>query len=528
MPPSLPQEPIPAQDALWRKAVRLHDGGDLQAAADIYRHLLASFPPAPRVLNRLADIAARDGQQAAAAKLLRKSLQLRNGQPLAWMQLGIALKRAKQEAAALEAFEQATRLKPELAEAHFRRGNLLSDLKRHEEAVDCFDRAIACEPGLARAHCSRGNVLTFMGRFDEALASFGRAIAADPGFSLAYRNSGLLLADLKRHDEALASYEEAIALNPADAATRMVQAELLLLMGKFTQGWDLYEWRWKTRFRSQAPEFLQTPLWSGEQPLAGRTVVVRSEVGLGDFIMFARYARLIRERGAEVIVHAPVPLAGLFSGLGPGISVVAEGAPLPHFDLQCPIMSLPRAFGTVLDTIPAHVPYLAADEEKRRAWRGLLGQPRLPRIGLVWSGRANRHIDRIPLRNRSVPLETLQPLLELPFEFHCLQKDLSTEDLERLRGRVETHHDALKDFSDTAALVAEMDLVISIDTSVAHLAGALGKPLWVMLPYSCDYRWLPEGPRTPWYPTATLFRQPRGGDWDSVAREIAQRLAERR
>jgi tetratricopeptide (TPR) repeat protein len=522
------QDPDPAQDELWREAVRLHGGGDLQAAADIYRRLLANFPPAPRVLNRLADIAARNGQQAAAAKLLRKSLQLRTGQPLTWMRLGVALKRANQEAAALEAFEQATRLKPDLGEAHFRWGNLLSDLKRHEEAIDCFDRAIACEPGFARAHCSRGNVLTYMGRFDEALASFERAIEADPGSSLAYRNRGLLLADLKRHEEALASYEAAITANPADAATRMVQAELLLLMGKFTQGWALYEWRWKTRFRSQAPEFLQSPLWSGEQPLAGMTVVVRSEVGLGDFIMFARYARLLQERGAQVIVYAPVTLVELCAGLGPGISVIAEGSPLPHFDLQCPIMSLPRGFGTALDTIPAVVPYLTADEGKRRTWREVLGRPGLPRIGLVWSGRANRHIDRSPLRNRSIPLESLQPLLELPFEFHCLQKDLSTQDLESLRGRVEAHHDALKDFSDTAALLAEMDLVISIDTSVAHLAGALGKPLWMMLPFSSDYRWMPEGPRTPWYPTATLFRQPRSGDWVSVVRAVAQRLVERR
>ena len=342
-----------------------------------------------------------------------------------------------------------------------------------------------------------------------------RAIAADPGFTLAYRNRGLLLADLKRHDEALASYEEAIKLDPTDAATRMVQAELLLLVGKFSEGWHLYEWRWKTRFRSQAPESLEIPLWSGEQPLAGKTVVVRSEIGLGDFIMFVRYAKLIQELGAQVIVHAPVPLVSLFAGLGQGISVVAEGAPLPHFDLQCPIMSLPRVFGTVLDTIPAVVPYLSADEGKQRAWREVLGQPSLPRIGLVWSGRANRHIDRIPLRNRSVPLEALQPLFDLPFEFHCLQKELSTDDLKIMAGRVEAHHDALKDFSDTAALVAEMDLIISIDTSVAHLAGALGKPLWMMLPFSCDYRWMPEGPRTPWYPTATLFRQPRGGDWDS-------------
>jgi hypothetical protein len=296
-------------------------------------------------------------------------------------------------------------------------------------------------------------------------------------------------------------------------------------MGDYQQGWDLYEWRFKTKYLEAHSAAINLPLWTG-QSIAGKRILIHSKAGYGDYLMFIRYVPLLKKLGATVIVFAPKPLLSLFSASDTDVQVVDMDGPVPEVDFQCPIMSLPKAFRTTLDTIPADLPYLKAPPEKLAYWRQKLPASEKLRIGLMWSGSPNRNIDKNPLRNRTAPLNAIRSLLDLPFEFHSLQKEPLENDAALLSSltQIHTHQEELGDFSDTAALIDRMDLVISIDTSVAHLAGGLGKPLWVILPYSSDYRWAAESDKTPWYPNATQFRQNAVGDWENVIQRVKQRL----
>jgi hypothetical protein len=263
-------------------------------------------------------------------------------------------------------------------------------------------------------------------------------------------------------------------------------------------------------------------LWLGHQTIVGKTLLIYAEQGLGDVIQFCRYATTVEALGAKVIVEVPAPLVPLISTLKGNFTIVEQGKPLPAFDLQCPVMSLPLAFKTSVATIPAEVPYLYADSGKQKVWQERLGNKTRIRVGLVWSGTKDHKNDH----NRSIPLKLMKPLMRLPIEFHVLQKDIRSEDavvLSQLK-KMYSHQAELHDFSDTAALVQEMDLVISVDTSVAHLAGALAKSVWILLPFMPDYRWMLDRADSPWYPTATLVRQPAIGDWTSVILEITKRL----
>jgi hypothetical protein len=263
------------------------------------------------------------------------------------------------------------------------------------------------------------------------------------------------------------------------------------------------------------------PLWLGEQSLFNKTILIYPEQGLGDYIQFIRYAALVEQLGAKVILGAPSPLMTIASTLD-GQFTLIEKAPIPDFDYHCPVMSLPLAFKTTIHTIPSKIPYLFVDNDKQNTWRQILGKKSIPRVGLVFSGSTEHKNDH----NRSLAVTQLQSLFNLPIEFHCLQQSIRSDDALFMAENchVKTHQDMLKDFSDTAALIAEMDLVISVDTSVAHLAGALGKKLWILLPYAPDYRWMLDRTDSPWYPTATLFRQPAVGDWDSVIIQIGNEL----
>jgi hypothetical protein len=294
-----------------------------------------------------------------------------------------------------------------------------------------------------------------------------------------------------------------------------------LSLADYASGWQEYESRWHTNFRKYRPDE-PYPLWTGREPLQGKRLLVRPEVGLGDFIMFARYVKLLQQRGAKVVLHANASLLRLFASLGPEVELADESGPLPPADFQCPIMEFPRAFGTLVDSVPAEFPYLAAPAEIREGWGRKLGARLRPRVGITWWGHGNRNIDGHALRRRSMPFDILRPLLECEVDFHALQKEFSDEDRRLLAqsGRVQLHERALTDMAETAGLASHMDVVISIDTSVAHLAGALGKPLWMMLPYCSDYRWGGVLGQSPWYPSARLFRQEAPGDWPGVIARI--------
>ena len=346
-----------------------------------------------------------------------------------------------------------------------------------------------------------------------------RALALSPGNAEILTNRGSALAELGRHHEALTCFREATAARPTYALAQLSEAMQLLRLGDFREGWKKYEWRWSTG-GGRRPD-LPEPLWLGNESIDGKTILLHAEEGLGNTIQFSRYAAAAAQRGATVILQVQSPLKTLLAGL-PQVQVIASGDTLPAFHTHCPLMSLPHAFATDLDTIPPHTElYLPAD--LLSSWQSRLERIASPRVGLAWAGNANHPNDR----HRSIPLPSLAPIFSAPgVQFIGLQKDLHDGDAEILASHPDVMHlgEQLADFADTAAAISQFDLVITVDTSVAHLAGSLGKPVWIMLPFAPDFRWMLDREDSPWYPTARLFRQTDNGDWATVVARILLEL----
>jgi tetratricopeptide (TPR) repeat protein len=435
----------------------------------------------------------------------------------------VALKLMDRYSEALASFDKAIELNANYGEAYDNRAVALRGLNQFEEALKSHDEAIALKPDHAIAYDNRGATLQELNRHMEALESFNRAIALKPDYAEAHNSKGFILQKLGQYREAMESFNTAISLKADYADAYWNKAVLHLQLGEFKEGWPLYEWRWKSANRKGFRAFSE-PLWLGKESLKGKTLLVHAEQGLGDTIQLCRFIPQLESLGAKILLEVPASLVGLISSLKGTYQLVVQGAPLPVFDFHCPLFSLPLALGTTLENIPATIPYLYANEAKLQIWQHRLGVKTKPRIGLVWSGDAKHQNDR----NRSIPLHTILPLLSDAYEFHCLQKEVRPADAAKLaQTRIILHGQDLKDFSDTAALVSKMDLVISIDTSVAHLAGALGKECWILLPFAPDYRWLNERQDSPWYPRARLFRQHVIGDWNSVLAEVKKVLSEK-
>lgn len=424
---------------------------------------------------------------------------------------------------AIFSYAAAIACKPNFAEAYCNQGNVFHELKQNDLALACFTKAIALKPDFVQAHNNLGNLLKDLGRPAEALQSYAVAISLKPDFAEAYYNQGQAQFDLEQYQAAGFSYDTAIALAPDFTLAYWNNALLKMLIGDYENGWKLYEWRWKNPAISKKPEYTAENYWLGEQSLNGKTILIRQEQGLGDFIHFCRYVHLLASLAEQVIIETPPELLSIMSTLVGNFTLIEQGQTLPAFDLYCSLMSLPLVFKTNLQTIPAQVPYLFVDPAKQKCWSIRLQNQKTPRIGLVWAGCASHSNDK----NRSMAIENLAPLLEMPATFYVLQKQINPQDLNFLScfENVYSCPDQLHDFSDTAALLNEMDLVISVDTSVAHLAGALAKPVWILIPYVPDFRWMLNRTDTPWYPTALLFRQSRAGDWQAVIEKVIQRLA---
>jgi hypothetical protein len=436
--------------------------------------------------------------------------------------LGLALYSMRRFEEALAAYDDGLRLAPDDAKLHNGRGVALLELRRPAEARDEFVHALAADPDCLDALGNLANALFKLNRPEEALAAYDRALKIVPDNAPLLTNRAIALRRLDRPQEALMSAARAIAAQPDFAPARFVDASVRLYLGDFAGGWRGYEWRRGGAFTPQRRK-LAAPLWLGEQSLGGKTVLLHAEQGFGDTIQFVRYAPLLTARGARVVVEVQPPLLRLVSGM-PEIekAVVGRGAQLPPFDLHCPLPSLPLACGTAFETIPASVPYLAPPQDRIESWRAQLPRSR-PLIGLAWAGE-RAHDNDI---NRSMRLQTLAPLLDLPdVQFVSLQHDVREADASLLAQRSDIvaigRHFA--DFADTAGAIAALDLVIAVDTAVAHLAGALGKPLFLLLPFAADFRWLRHRSDSPWYPTARLFRQPRFGDWTSVVEAVRVEL----
>jgi tetratricopeptide (TPR) repeat protein len=453
-----------------------------------------------------------------------RALALRSNHVATHSNRGNSLQFLKRYDQALASYDRAIAVNSDYAIAHYNRGNVLQDLNRYNEALASYDRAIALESNFAEALSNRGNVLQRLKRFEEAVASYDHALDARPDFAVAYLNRGAALQGLRRFDQALASYESAIKARPDYADAYFNKALCLLLLGAFDRGWEMHEWRWQTeQLRNDRRSFRQ-PLWLGRDAVAGKTILLNCEQGFGDTIQFCRYVPLVVERGARVILEVQQPLRGLMASLTGATQVISRGDPLPYFDINCPLLSLPLALGTRLETIPSEVPYLHVSPQAVMDWGNRLGPKSRPRIGLAWSGLPKHNNDH----NRSISLSALLPLMDIDATFVSLQKDVRPADAIVLNERSDLLHfgDALKDFSDTAALISNLDLVVSIDTSVVHLAGALAKPFWVMLPFTPDWRWLLDRDDSPWYPTARLFRQDETHAWDNVILRMRTALRE--
>jgi tetratricopeptide (TPR) repeat protein len=449
-------------------------------------------------------------------------IQPRNADALS--RRGLVLLELQRPAEALASYDKALALRPDHAEALNNRANTLHVLNRAVEALAGYDQALAIRPDHAEALYNRGVVLQELRRPAEALASFERTLAVKPDHVDALNNRGIVLRDLERHGEALASYDRALAIEPDNAETHVNRSCLRLLLGDLDRGFEEFEWRWRVQETAPWRRNFVEPLWLGKAPLAGRTILLHAEQGLGDAVQFVRYAPLVAAAGAEVVLEVPPPLTALLSQIEGVSRVIGRGEQLPAFDCHCPLLSLPLAFKTALATIPARVPYLFAPEDRTIKWRRRLPPSSKRRVGIAWAGNQMFKGDQ----TRSPGLARLCPLLSVAeVEFLSLQKDLRAGDRELLGSNPRVMHmgDAVEDFGDTAALMACVDLVITSDTSVAHLAGALGRPVWVLLQHVPDWRWLLGRDDSPWYPTARLFRQPEPGDWDSVIRQVLTMLS---
>jgi hypothetical protein len=407
-------------------------------------------------------------------------------------------------------------------QAHCNRGTVLLGLGRAADALASFDRAIALRPDIAELHSNRGNALRDLAQPEAGLVAHARAIALRPDYAEAHSNLARTLIDQNQHTPALASLDRALALNPGLAGARLNRAVIELVQGRLAEGFRDYEARWQTQLFSRAGRGFAQPQWQGET-LAGRTLLLHPEQGVGDTIQFCRYVTLVMARvDGPVIFEVPKPLRPLFEGKFPGVRLVAQGEKLPPFDLHCPLLSLPHVLGTDLASVPAPVGYLRADPVRATRWRNRLVPAGSPRIGLVWSGDPKHANDR----SRSLPLASLLPLVGSGARLFALQPRVREADRATLAATpaiIDLGCD-FSDFADTAAAISALDLVISADTSVAHLAAALGKPTWVLLPFAPDWRWLLGREDSPWYPTVRLFRQEARGDWDSVIGRVQAAL----
>jgi len=474
------------------------------------------------------------GDLPAALGSLQRAITLNPKHGPAHYRRANVLRDSGEPSAALAGYELAEAAGIRSAALYMDRGALLVKARNHSGALRAFDQALSAEPSSAAAHYNRGVVLAGLGDLDAALASYSQALAIDSGLVQAHLNRGVVLAELARPIDALDAFDRAIQLNPELAEAHFGKALILLRLGEYRTGWQEYEWRFRDKAGSTFKEkrdFMR-PRWKGE-PVAGKTLLLHSEQGFGDTLQFCRYAGPAAARGARVLLEVPAELAPLLGSLAGPSRIIVRGETLPEFDFECPLMSLPLVFGTTLDSIPGLVPYLRPREDRVRHWGSKLGTAGGFRVGLVWSGRAISNA--IGLRaefnsRRDVPAPALALLADVDARFVSLQTGPAAgSQLAQLaaiwRGtQIVDLGSELGDFADTAALVSQLDLVITVDTATAHLAGALGKPVWILNRLDTCWRWLQDRADSPWYPTARIFRQTRRGSWDDVLIDVRAAL----
>ncbi|KWE54668.1 tetratricopeptide repeat protein [Burkholderia sp. MSMB2157WGS] len=491
-------------------------------ALDAFNEAIAADPARIDVLYNSAVALERLGRADEALARCERVLAFDPDHVRAHASRGNALLQLERHDDALAAYARALALDPHSVETLCNRGTALRYLKRYDDALASYDAALARDAGFAEAWTNRSNVLQDLHRYDEAMASLDRALALRPDHATNWLNRGNLYFETARPDDALAAYDRAIALRPDYAEAHFARASLYLIEGDFARGWPEYEWRLRdTRLARHYRPFTQ-PAWQGDTPLDGRTVLIHAEQGFGDTLHFCRYVPLVAARGARVVFEVQPPLRALMASLPGAVDVIARGDPLPAFDCQAPLLSLPHAFRTDATTIPYAGAYLHADPQRTRQWEALLGERRRPRIGIAWAGNPQHRNDH----NRSIDFARLAPLFDLDVDWISLQKPVRERDAALLAAApVRRVDDELGDFADTAALIGALDLVIAVDSAVAHLAGALGHAVWVLLPDPAEWRWMRTRGDSPWYPSARLFRQAAPGDWTGAIDAVHAAIA---
>jgi len=520
-----PSPPLqPNLSRMLRRAASAHQEGELGKAERLYGVVLQRQADNFDALHGLGQIHQQRGRLDTALALFQAALKADLSRPDGFASLGLVFHTVKDFDRALVSYDEGLRLAPLDAELLNRRGAALLDLGRVREALECFDQALAGDPGHLDALGNRGNALFKLNRPAEALAVYDRALELAPANAQLLTNRAIALRRLDRPHAALMSVTNALALRPDFAPARFVESGVRLSLGDFAAGWRGYESRWDGALASQKRKFA-VPLWLGRESLTGKTILLHAEQGFGDTMQFVRYASLLAARGATVVLEVQPQLVRLLSRT-PGVTrALARKAPLPRFDFHCPLLSLPLAFGTELPTIPGDVPYILPAADEVALWNARL-PPGRPRIGLAWAGERAHDNDV----NRSMRLATLAPVLKLSgVQFVSLQRDIRNEDAAFLQtcSSLLRIGEEFQDFAETAAAISALDAVISVDTAIAHLTGALGKPLFVLLPQAADFRWLRERQDSPWYPTARLFRQPKFADWQSAVDALVEELANR-
>jgi tetratricopeptide (TPR) repeat protein len=544
----------------FEEASKEYDDGNVSRAEDIFKEIVQGQPDNTAALYFLSELSFERGDYDSAAHYIRMALQydpenaeaqcnlgfilLEAGRfddaeqyylkaleanphlPEAYLSLGNIYKEKGQFEDAIRCYQKALQLNPDAPEVYSNLGIAYQKAGRHAEAAGYFETAVALNPDDANMHYNLGIAFQENGRLDEAIQCYQKASQRNPGDAGIYNNLAFALQENRRPYEAIPYYRKALQLEPSYATAHWNLSLALLLTGNFREGWREYEWRWGTQYLAASRRNFVQPLWSGED-IKGRTILLHAEQGFGDTIQFIRYVSLVAERGAGIIFECCRELAALLlcvKGIG---QVVVRGEKLPAFDVHCPLLSLPLAFDTTLETIPAIVPYVAGNRVLTEKWKAKIKKDNSKiKIGFAWAGNPGFKQNRY----RNIPLALFLPLTKIPgAAFYSLQKGGEAEEAKHPPGGMKLfdYTEDIHDFSDTASLIENLDLIISVDTAIAHLAGALGKPVWTLLPFSPEWRWLLDREDTPWYPTMKLFRQSSPGDWRQVIDRVRQELSMR-
>ena len=473
---------------LTSEAFKYHQEGNLKEAKNIYEQILKHKPNHFDALQLLGILYGQINKKDKAIKLLELALQI----------------------------------KPDDAATLNNYGVILTEVNRTNDSYEVLDKATNIKPDYAEAYSNKGNTLKLLEKYDDAVKAYSKAIQLKPNYAEAYNNRGVIYKELSQMNLALKDLKKAISLKPDYPEANSTMGVTLLLTGNFSKGWEQYEWRWKDLSDPSVIRSFKQPLWDGKKSLKGKSILLYSEQGLGDTIQFSRYILLIKALGAKVILETHKELLNIVGSIDSNITVILMGQTLPHFDFQCPLLSLPLKFGTGLKNIPSPNRYIWADKRIVPKWKKKIGSQKKPLIGLAWEGNPLHKNDY----NRSILLAELIPHLPKKYEYIGLQKDIRESNLKTLKrsSMIDNLIDNNVSMDDTAAIIENLDIVISVDTSVAHLSASMGKPTWILLPFVPDWRWLLNRNDSPWYKSVKLFRQEKRGNWELVFKDLNKKL----